>query len=136
VPFRLIGSFGVRTRRAFFRSTASASISPAGVSASSALVTTTSRGMNARRLEHLIDRRFSARSAIRTEMIGRDDIGKRARRSAPAAGYQRDKQAAVAIPEHGVAAIKQRGILALARATKSTTTVALSAEPRYSTGPS
>jgi hypothetical protein len=49
VPFGLIGSFGVRTRQALARSTARLSISPPGVSASSALVmTTVPRAMNAR----------------------------------------------------------------------------------------
>ena len=49
VPFGLIGSFGVRTRQALARSTARLSISPSGVSASSALVmTTVPRAMNAR----------------------------------------------------------------------------------------
>ena len=43
-PFGLIGSFGVRTRQACDRSTASVSISPFGVPASSAEVTTTVDG--------------------------------------------------------------------------------------------
>ena len=47
-------------------------------------------------------------------MIGRDDIGERTQQIA----HQRrdvgvDEQAAVAIPEHGIAAIKQRGIFGL-----------------------
>ena len=47
-------------------------------------------------------------------MIGRDDIGQRTEQVA----HQRrdvgvDEQAAVAIPEHGIAAIQQRGIFGL-----------------------
>ena len=73
------------------------------------------RHQRARRLDHLIGRRgFRPAQPLELEMIGRDDIRKRAQ---PVAHQRRDvgvdEQAAVAIAEHGIAAIAQRGVFGL-----------------------
>jgi hypothetical protein len=96
-----MGSFGVRTRQAFARSTATISISSPRTPNSSADVTTIVDG-------------FCSAQPFELEMIGRDDIGKRAQEVT----HQRrdvgvDEQAPVAIPEHGVATIEQSGIAGL-----------------------
>ena len=119
VPFGLIGSFGVRTRQAlcaFDRKRldlAGRRVRQLGAGDDDRR--RPARQQRLRRVDHLIRcRGFRPAQPFELEMIGGDDIGKRQQ---PVAHQRRDvgldEQAAVAIAEHGIAAIEQGGMARL-----------------------